>query len=64
MNGFSLSQRAALVLVFAGISLAGVGSVLAAVLDEPAWRWLSAGAVVVQLIGWVLYGRARRGGGA
>jgi hypothetical protein len=64
MNGFPLSQRAALVLVFAGIGLAGVGSVLAAVLDEPAWRWLSAGAVVVQLVGWVLYGRARRGGGA
>ncbi|MGW1129253.1 hypothetical protein [Streptomyces sp. NPDC002526] len=64
MSGFPLSQRAALVLVFAGIGLAGVGSVLAAVLDAPEWRWLSAGAVVVQITGWVLYGRSRRGGGA
>ncbi|MEV5653727.1 hypothetical protein [Streptomyces sp. NPDC052291] len=64
MSGFPLSQRVALVLVFAGIGLAVVGSALAAVLDKPAWRWLSAGAVVIQLIGWVLYGRARRVGGA
>ncbi|MFF7341492.1 hypothetical protein ACFZAT_29790 [Streptomyces sp. NPDC008163] len=64
MSGFPLSQRAALVLVFAGIGLAGVGSILAAVLDEPAWRCLAAGAIAVQITGWVLYGRARRGGKA
>lgn len=56
------SQRGALVLVFVGIAAALTGSVLAFLTDEPTWRFLTAGGGFVQVTGWVLYSRGRRGG--
>ncbi|WP_328895207.1 hypothetical protein [Streptomyces sp. NBC_00236] len=56
------SERGALVVVFVGIALALAGAVLASLLDEPSLRWLATGGVLVQVTGWVRYGRARRGG--
>ncbi|MHC3816743.1 hypothetical protein [Streptomyces sp. DT9] len=58
------SERGALVVVFVGIALALAGAGLAAVLDEPSWRWLATGGVLVQVVGWVRYSRAQRGGAA
>lgn len=56
------TQRRALVVVFVGIALAASGAGLASLLDEPSWRWLATGGVLVQVIGWVRYSRARQGG--
>ncbi|TXS38539.1 hypothetical protein EAO72_35855 [Streptomyces sp. or43] len=56
------SERRALVVVFVGIALALAGAGLASLLDEPSWRCLATGGVLVQVIGWVRYSRARRGG--
>ncbi|HEY9331905.1 MAG TPA: hypothetical protein VIS09_27305 [Streptomyces sp.] len=50
--------------MFAGIALALAGAGLAPLLDEPSWRWLATGGVLAQVIGWVRYSRARRGGAA
>ncbi|MEV2245106.1 hypothetical protein [Streptomyces sp. NPDC049970] len=50
--------------MFAGIALALAGAGLASLLDEPSWRWLATGGVLAQVIGWVRYSRAQRGGAA
>ncbi|WLQ51298.1 hypothetical protein P8A21_29140 [Streptomyces poriferorum] len=58
------SERNALVVVFVGIALALSGAGLASLLDEPSWRWLATGGVLVQTVGWIRYSRVRRGGAA
>ncbi|QNE76071.1 hypothetical protein F0344_16890 [Streptomyces finlayi] len=58
------SLRTSLVLLFVGIFVTVAGSVVAFVTGDPAWRFLSAGGGLVQVTGWVLYSRARRGGAA
>lgn len=55
-------ERGALVVVFAGIALTLAGTGLASLLDEPSWRWLATGGVLVQVTGWIRYSRARQGG--
>ncbi|WP_328893717.1 hypothetical protein [Streptomyces sp. NBC_00236] len=62
MSANSTTQRGALVVVFVGIALALAGAGLASLLDEPSWRWLATCGVLVQVVGWVRYGRAGRGG--
>lgn len=62
MSANSTTQRGALVVVFVGIALALAGAGLASLLDEPSWRWLATGGVLVQVVGWVRYSRAQRGG--
>lgn len=64
MSANTTSERGALIVVFAGIALALAGAGLAPLLDEPSWRWLATGGVLAQVIGWVRYSRARRGGAA
>ncbi|MFI1160561.1 hypothetical protein [Streptomyces sioyaensis] len=62
MNANASSQRGALVVVFVGIALTVAGSVLAFLTHEPSWRHLLAGGGLIQIVGWVRYSRARRGG--
>ncbi|WP_329614470.1 hypothetical protein OG244_15970 [Streptomyces brevispora] len=64
MSADSTSQRLALVVVFVGIAMAVAGSGLASLTDEASWRLLATGSVLVQVVGWVRYGRGRRGGAA
>ncbi|MGW0934775.1 hypothetical protein [Streptomyces sp. NPDC002666] len=64
MSANITSERGALIVVFAGIALALAGAGLASLLDEASWRWLAKGGVLVQVIGWVRYSRAQRGGAA
>ena len=62
MNPSTSPQRGALVLVFVGIVLALAGSVLVFLTGETTWRYLTAVGGSLQLIGWVLHIRGRRGG--
>lgn len=64
MSANITSERGALVVVFVGIALALAGAGLASLLDEPSWRWLATGGVLVQVVGWVRYSRAGRDGAA
>lgn len=54
--------RRALLLVFAGIALAVLGTSLDTYTHRPAWRVLAMVGVLVQITGWVLYFRRTRGG--
>ncbi|TXS36391.1 hypothetical protein [Streptomyces sp. OR43] len=62
MSASITSERGALIVVFVGIALTLAAAGLASLLDEPLWRWLATGGVLVQVIGWVRYSSARRGG--
>ncbi|MET9533529.1 hypothetical protein ABZY02_23695 [Streptomyces sp. NPDC006649] len=62
MSTRTSSPRGALVLVFAGISLAVAGSVLTHTTGKPAWRYLIAFGCLLQSVGWVLHIRRLKGG--